>query len=104
MVKQDAQQIEGTKGLVTHFQIGPDAENDVVCVEDLLMQLALAEVVIVDMAEYISAVENNGGSLPDNKDVFAPDTWAISGMQANLFKIAHALKCGCFGHESGYLR
>ena len=86
---------------ITSFQIGPNAEKDIVCTEDLLMKIALAESVIKDMGRYIQAVEGHDGIRPD--DVEAPDDWALSGMNRNLLEVSHALKAGCWGHEVAFL-
>lgn len=85
----------------THFQIGANEETDIVCVETLLMKLALAETVIKDMAHYIEATEQNDGTRPD--DVEEPDSWAVSGLWDNLAAVNHALKCGCFGYKAAFL-
>lgn len=82
----------------TSFQIGPDPENDIVCIENLLMKLALAELVIMEMERYIEATEQNGGKRPDY--IYAPDPWALAGMSNNIMEASHALKCACWGHEA----
>jgi len=86
----------------TAFQLGPDAEKDSVTVEALLMKLALAESVIGDMQRYIEVGEKNGGIIPD--DVVGPDDWAMSGLFQSLQEVKHALKCGCWGYETAYMR
>jgi hypothetical protein len=86
----------------TSFQLGPDAEKDIVTVEALLMKLALAESVISDMQRCIEAGEKNNGVIPD--DVVGPDDWAMSGLFQSLQEVRHALKCGCWGYEQAYMR
>lgn len=90
-----------TETSITSFQIGPDPEKDSVCVETLLMQLAMAETVIKDMARYIDATEQNGGIRPD--EVEQPDDWAVSGMRQNLSEVSHALKAGCWGYRMAHM-
>ena len=90
-----------TQDRVSSFQIGEDEEADTVAVETLLMKLAMAETVIRDRGRYIEDVENNGGEIPDGTE--APDPWAITGVFQNLMEIGHALKCGCWGHETALL-
>lgn len=97
--KQNCNCVDGTR--TTSFQIGPDPEKDIVCVETLLQKLALAETVIMDMSRYIEATEQNDGTRPD--DIEAPDDWAISGVWQNLAEITHALKAGAWGHETAFL-
>lgn len=87
-------------GNISSFKIGP-REEDAVCVEDLLMKLALSETVIKDMARYIDATEQNDGVRPD--DVEQPDDWAVSGVWQNLANVNHALKCGCWGYELAHM-
>lgn len=84
------------------FQIGPDGETDIVATETLLMNLAMAESVISDMTRFMEATEKNGGTAPD--DVVGPDQWAVAGMFQNLHAVVHALKCGCWGYETAYMR
>lgn len=99
MKAQEANQFSETH--ITSFQIGPDSEKDIVCVEDLLMKLALAELVIREMEQYIEATEQNDGIRPDH--IFAPDSWALAGLSSNITEVAHALKAGCWGHEAAFL-
>ena len=89
------------KNRITSFQIGANEETDIVAVETLLQKLALAESVIRNMAAYIEATEENDGTRPDN--VEQPDEWAISGVWQNLAEVSHALKAGCWGHETAFL-
>ncbi len=91
----------GTKTSITAFQIGADPEKDVVHVEDLLMKLALVEVVVKNMTQYIDAVEGNDGVKPD--DIEEPERWAVTGMFQNLMEVNRTLKCGCWGHEVAHL-
>jgi len=86
---------------ITAFQIGDNEETDTVCVEVLLMKLALAELVINEMASYIDKVDENYGVSPD--DVSPPNGWAISGAIASLDAVSHALRCGCWGHKEAYM-
>lgn len=86
---------------ITSFQIGPDPGKDIVCVETLLMKLALAETVIKSMAAYIEATEQNDGTRPD--DVEEPDSWAVSGVWENLAAVNHALKAGCWGYKMAHM-
>lgn len=87
---------------ITSFQIGPDPDKDSVPTENLLMKLSLAESIFNDMANYIDSVEANAGTRPDNTE--APDTWAIIGARSNITDVSHALKCGCFGHKTAFMR
>jgi len=91
---------EVTAVRTTSFQTGPDEERDCVCTETLLMKLALAESVIADMARYIEVSEEGHGTV--SEDVTAPSDWAISGVSQNLMEIAHALRCGCWGHQEAF--
>jgi hypothetical protein len=86
---------------ITSFQIGPDPETDVVCVETLLMKLALAETVMHSLANYADQVVANGGEEAEYLE--APDTWAISGMFQNIGEVSHALKAGCFGYQAAHM-
>jgi hypothetical protein len=85
------------EGRTTFFQTGPDEEKDGVGVETLLMQLALAESVINDLARYVKESKEGYGTVPE--DVTAPDNWAVVGMYQNLAEISHTLKCGCWGYQ-----
>ena len=93
---------ETMKNRTTSFQLGPDAEKDIITVEALLMKLALAESVISDMQRYIDVGVKSGGIIPD--DVVVPDDWAMSGLFQSLQEVKHALKCGCWGYETAYIR
>lgn len=93
---------ESTKGRITSFQLGPDLEKDSVSVETLLMRLALAESVVSDMQRYIEAIDKNGGMIPD--EIVGPDDWAMSGLCQALQEVKHALKCGCWGYQTAYIR
>lgn len=86
---------------ITSFQIGPDPEKDIICVEDLLMQIALVGVVFEQINSYIEEVEANDGVRPDN--VLPPDHWAVAGVYQSLNKVSHALKAGCWGHEAAHI-
>jgi len=86
---------------ITHFQIGPDPEKDIVCVEDLLMKLAMAQMVFEQQEAYIDLLEGNGGNAPG--DQLPPDSWAVAGAVNALMKVSHALKAGCWGHEAAHL-
>ncbi len=84
------------------FQVGPDEETDIVSTETLLMKLAMAESVISDMGRFMEATEKNGGTVPD--DMVGPSEWAVAGLYQNLNAVAHALKCGCWGYETAFMR
>lgn len=83
---------------VTSIQIGEGKE---VQIEDLLMKMATAEVVIRAMAAYIEHVERNGDA--PGIESYLVDPWAITGLSQNMFEVSHALKCACFGHELAHL-
>jgi len=85
---------------VTAIRTG-EAENQIVTIEELLIKLALAEMVINEMGRYVEAVEANDGMRPD--DMTPPDHWALAGVSRNMFDIGRALKCACWGHETAHL-
>lgn len=86
---------------ITSFQIGPDAEKDVVCVETLLMKLAMAQSVFQQQGDYITLIEVNDGQVPG--DQLPPDHWAVTGAHNALLEVSHALKAGCWGHEAAHI-
>ena len=86
---------------VTSFQIGPDAEKDVVMIEDLLMKLAMAQAVFQQQTDYIELIEGNDGQVPG--DQIPPDSWAVTGAVNALMDVSHALKAGCWGHEAAHI-
>lgn len=86
---------------VTSYQVGPDAERDVVPVETLLMKLAMAQAVFEQQGEYIALIEANDGQALG--DQLPPDRWAITGAHNALIEVSHALKAGCWGHQAACL-
>lgn len=89
-----------SKERITHFQIGPDPEKDIICVEDLLMQLGMAQAVLDQLYSYIKVVEDNDGVCPSCQ--IAPDNWGVTGASNALHKIAYALKAGCWGYADAH--
>jgi len=86
---------------ITSFQIGPDPEKDIICVEDLLMDLAMTQAVLDQLNAYIEVIEGNDGQCPSNQ--IPPDRWAVAGAYQSLNKVSHALKAGCWGHEAAHI-
>lgn len=86
---------------ITHFQIGPDPEKDIIAVEDMLMQLAMAQTVFEQQGAYIQLIEENDGQVPG--DQLPPDHWAVTGAMNTLMKVSHVLKAGCWGHEASHI-
>jgi hypothetical protein len=85
---------------IASIKTGP-GENDIVCIENLLMKLAMAATVIEDMERYIEMTEQFDGVRPD--DTEAPDSWALIGMRSAIGEVAHALKCGGWGFQTAHL-
>lgn len=85
----------------TSFQIGPDAEKDVVNTEALLMKLALATQTFKALADHADHLAANDGQVAEYLE--PPSTWAISGAFQNLLDVSHALKAGCWGYRDAHL-
>lgn len=68
-------------------------DSQAVSIETLLMKLAMAEAVALQVVDYAAIL----GSDTDSSQI-APDPWAIAGMQQAFGDVAHALKSLCWGH------
>ena len=68
-----------------------------ISIETLLMKLAMAEAVALQIVDYAAALD----SITDS-NLIAPDPWAIAGMQQAFGDVAHALKALCWGHDDAY--
>lgn len=86
---------------ITHFQIGPDPEKDIICVEHLLMKLAMAQAVFEQQGAYIQLIEENDGQVPG--DQLPPNHWAVTGAMDALMEVSHALKAGCWGYKAAHI-
>lgn len=85
---------------ITHFQIGPDPEKDIICVEHLLMKLAMAQAVFEQQGAYIQLIEENDGQVPG--DQLPPDSWAVAGAHNVFMEVSRALKAGCWGYADAH--
>lgn len=72
------------------------SDNRIVSIEDLLMQLSMAQSVAVSIAEYSEADDLAREML------IAPSAWACAGMDSAFEGAIHALKCLLYGHENAY--
>ena len=73
-------------------------KNKIVSIEELLMQLGMAETVAISLATY--------SELADDKreNAIPPSDWAVSGMYSAFTGLSHALLCLMHGHKNAYSR
>jgi hypothetical protein len=72
------------------------SDSRIVSIEDLLMQLALAQTVAISVAEYAEA------SDIDRDNMIPPSDWAVAGAHSAMEGVTHALKCLLYGHRNAY--
>lgn len=78
------------------------SKNQAVCIEDLLMKLALAEQVFTSSQNYVNRVEECNGR--PEEELLPPDEWAVAGAFHSLMEVKHALKCICWGYTEAQNR
>lgn len=70
------------------------SKNRIVGIEELLMQLSMAQSVLLSVAEYAGN---------DDRDNLTPPTdWAVAGANAAIEGTLDALKCLCWGYRDAY--